>query len=326
MAGTVAAALLAGYLLHLGAQIRDAHSGYLSRCPRQGGCADVLAQFAAEYQNTLLILAALLGMAPALFAMFWGAPLVARELEAGTHRLVWTQSVTRRRWLVIKLLLAVLAAAAVTGLASTLLTWAAGPVDQIADDRFSTVVFGARHLAPVAAAVLGVVVGAAAGLLTRRTVPAMALAFLAVLVVQFAVPNLVRPHLMPAVTVDRPMTADAINEVHGLGSITGSASVRGLTVPDAWVTGTSDLLTADGRPLDPLRFDACLAPPNATTAASPGRFGAAAQCLGALDLHVRVTYQPDHRYWPFQIIESLLLLAAAALVAALCLWRIRHST
>jgi hypothetical protein len=31
---------------------------------------------------------------PALIGLFWGAPLVARELEAGTHRLVWTQSVT----------------------------------------------------------------------------------------------------------------------------------------------------------------------------------------------------------------------------------------
>jgi hypothetical protein len=35
--------------------------------------------------------------------MFWGAPLLARELERGTHRLAWTQSVSRRRWLVTKL-------------------------------------------------------------------------------------------------------------------------------------------------------------------------------------------------------------------------------
>ena len=34
---------------------------------------------------------------------FWGAPLVTRELEAGTHRLVWNQSVTRTRWLATKL-------------------------------------------------------------------------------------------------------------------------------------------------------------------------------------------------------------------------------
>ena len=35
--------------------------------------------------------------------MFWGAPLLAREFETGTFRLAWTQSVTRTRWLAVKL-------------------------------------------------------------------------------------------------------------------------------------------------------------------------------------------------------------------------------
>ena len=59
----------------------------------------------------------MLALAPALIGAFWGAPLVARELEAGTHRLVWNQSVTRTRWLATKLgLTAAVAAAAVGGL------------------------------------------------------------------------------------------------------------------------------------------------------------------------------------------------------------------
>ena len=52
--------------------------------------------------------------------MFWGAPLIARELEAGTHRLAWNQSVTRTRWLAIKLAIVGAATAAVAGL----LSWA----------------------------------------------------------------------------------------------------------------------------------------------------------------------------------------------------------
>jgi hypothetical protein len=31
---------------------------------------------------------------PGLIGAFWGAPILARELEAGTHRLVWNQSIT----------------------------------------------------------------------------------------------------------------------------------------------------------------------------------------------------------------------------------------
>jgi hypothetical protein len=33
--------------------------------------------------------------------MFWGAPLVAGELESGTFRLAWTQDVSRVRWLAL---------------------------------------------------------------------------------------------------------------------------------------------------------------------------------------------------------------------------------
>ena len=40
---------------------------------------------------------------PALIGAFWGAPLITREFEAGTFRLAWNQSVTRARWLAIKL-------------------------------------------------------------------------------------------------------------------------------------------------------------------------------------------------------------------------------
>ena len=39
---------------------------------------------------------------PAVLGMFLGAPLVAREAESGTGQFMWTQGVTRRRWLAVK--------------------------------------------------------------------------------------------------------------------------------------------------------------------------------------------------------------------------------
>ena len=50
------------------------------------------------YRSLRLLGTALIGV-PALVGGFWGAPLLAHELETGTHRLAWTQSVTRRHWL-----------------------------------------------------------------------------------------------------------------------------------------------------------------------------------------------------------------------------------
>ena len=67
------------------------------------------------YSSLQLLGTVLIGV-PAAIGAFWGAPLLARELELGTHRLAWTQGVTRGRWLGVKL--AVLAAAAIVVTAS----------------------------------------------------------------------------------------------------------------------------------------------------------------------------------------------------------------
>jgi hypothetical protein len=127
---------------------------------------------------------------------------------------------------------------------------------------------------------------------------------------------------MPAEQVTMPMTVAAINQARGLGSITGAAVVKGLSVPGAWVTGTSELRTADGRPLKRATFDRCFDNPPKTGAT--GTFGDTAACLGALDLHVDVAYQPDGRYWPFQWIESAIYLTLAGLLLAFGLWRTRR--
>jgi hypothetical protein len=321
LVGAAAVAAFAAYLLRLGVDIRAARDGYRARCGA-GDCAQLMRQLSDDFGNTLLFIAAGLFLLPAIIGAFWGAPLVARELEAGTHRLVWNQSVTRRRWLAVKLALVGLASMAVAGVASALLTWAAAPVDAVAGDRFSTVVFGARDLAPVAYAAFAFALGTVVGLLTRRTLPAMALTMLAVIVVQFVVPNAVRPHYLPPKTTTLPMTAEAINRARGLGSITGAAVVTGLSIPDAWATDVSELRTADGKPLPEERFNACFH--NAPKTGATGTFGDTAVCLGNLDLHVDVAYQPNDRYWPFQLIETAIYLAFSGLLVAFGRWRIQR--
>ncbi len=173
-------------------------------------------------------------------------------------------------------------------------------------------------ITPLVSVVLGVVVG----MLLRRTLAAMAVTLLAVVLVQFAVPNLVRPHYLPGEHLRMPMTAEAINAARGLGSITGAAVVKGVTVDDAWVTAASELRTADGRPLSRAEFDRCFtaAPDTGAT----GTFGDAATCLGALDLHIDVEYQPTRRYWTFQWLELTLYLGTAVLLLLGGWWVIRR--
>jgi ABC-type transport system involved in multi-copper enzyme maturation permease subunit len=305
----VAAAALAVfviYLVILGTQIRQTYNDYLTRCRGHGDCAALMTQFQSKYQTQLYILDAVLIAVPAILGLFWGAPLVARELEARTHRLVWNQSVTRRRWLAVKLLVVGLTTMAAAGIVSLLLTWAASPVDHVAADRFTTLLFGARNIAPVAYAAFAFVLGTVIGLLVRRAVPAMALTLLVFVVVQIAMPTWVRPQLISPVTASHPMTADAIKNLIFIGR---DGDIGGLRIPDAWVVSTSKMLTSNGRPVDMNQ--------NSCTGTEP------ALCLANLDLHVQATYQPGDRYWDFQWLESAIFLALSVLLAGFALWRIQ---
>jgi ABC-type transport system involved in multi-copper enzyme maturation permease subunit len=57
-----------------------------------------------------------------LVGMFWGAPLIAGEIEHGTHRLVWTQGVSRLRWAATKIALITTAVVVITAIYAAMLT------------------------------------------------------------------------------------------------------------------------------------------------------------------------------------------------------------
>jgi hypothetical protein len=292
-------------LLTLGIAIR--REPYV-RCA--GGCADRAAEFQDKWVNLLYFVDAGLLVLPVLIGIFWGAPLVAREWETGTHRLVWNQSVTRSRWLAVKLLTVAGAGALFAAAFTALLTWAAAPYDQVAGDRFSRLVFGVRAVAPVGYAVFAVVLGAVLGLLLRRTLRAMSLAALLLILVQVLVPTLLRPHYLAPASRAVPMTAAVVSNLRFLGS---DADISGLTVPGAMVVSTSRILGPDGRLVDLGRYHACVSrsPENAPA------------CIQALDAHVDVEYHPAGRYWTFQLLELTLYLALSALLAGAAFVRLR---
>ena len=140
---------------------------------------------------TLYLLGALALLAvPFVVGMFWGAPMIARELEAGTHRLVWNQT-TRTRWLAVKLGLTGLAAMAAAGLLSLAVTWWSSPIDKAIADasgtgaapgpgllifpRLSPEMFDSRGIVPLGYAAFAFVLGVTTGVVLRRVLPAMAI-------------------------------------------------------------------------------------------------------------------------------------------------------
>ena len=92
------------WLLATGPGLADEYAEGLAGCG-SSGCGQFMDGFLDQHQRSILALTAVVLLVPALLGLFWGAPLVARELDAGTHRLAWNQSVTRTRWLAVKLVL-----------------------------------------------------------------------------------------------------------------------------------------------------------------------------------------------------------------------------
>lgn len=109
-------------------------------------------------------------LGPALAGAFFGAPLLAADLERGTHVLLLTQAVSRRRWATTSLLLvggaAVVAVVAVTLVVRPLSTSVAW---------YSLENFSATGALPLARTLSAFALGALIGLLVRRVLAASAL-------------------------------------------------------------------------------------------------------------------------------------------------------
>ncbi len=130
-------------LLVTGPHLVSIYDTALAQCRASGGASsDCNNPVVSTYSKLQVLATALVLIVPVLIGMFWGAPLIARELETGTFRLAWTQSVSRMRWLLVKLGLVGLASAAVGGLLSLMVTWWYSPIDKVNQNRFGAAAFG----------------------------------------------------------------------------------------------------------------------------------------------------------------------------------------
>lgn len=257
------------------------------------------------YKSLQLLGTALIGL-PAAIGMFWGAPLLARELELGTHRLAWTQGVTRTRWLAIKLGLLGAAAAVVTGVFTLVFTWWSLPLD-VGGNRIGTANFGQRGIVPVAYALFALALGTLVGAVVRRTLPAMAVTLVGFFAVRFSVQLLVRPRLIDPVELSTPTT------MFGSGS---SASGSG-----AWVL-TSSTVDSAGHALSSSTADQLMVETCHLTRDSGDV--AWARCAKQVGLHDVISAHPASHFWPLQIWEAAAFGVLAIVLAALAVWWVRH--
>ena len=256
-------------------------------------CADIVSAFRNQY-GTLTSIVVWLNLLPLLFGVLLAAPF-ALELEQGTYRLVWTQGITRTRWVTVKLCLLV-GAAIVTSLALTaLLTWWRTPLDHL-DGPFAPHGFDFEGTAPLAYTVFAVALGLAVGTLLRRTIPAVAISLVGFLVLRLGVEGWVRPHYVPplvtAVTTGSLQRADWF-----LGNFFRDR--QGHQVNFFEILRLCGTVHGQGLTLK----NSCL------------------QQHGIVNV---VTYQPGDRFWLFQGIETAIFVALAAALIGLTIWWVQR--
>ncbi len=296
-----ALAILAVILIITGLQLRHWYdTSGITNCTTAGDCDTVTTAFVAHYRWLQTLLGQiLLLLFPAVMGVFWGAPLVARELDTGTYRLAWTQSVTRTRWLAGKITVVGLASVAASGLLSLMVTWWFSPIDKVGDSRFDPSVFQVRDIVPLGYAAFGFALGVAAGLLIRRTLPAMATTLVGYIAAQIVVVTWIRPHFATALQTSTPLQVSS-------GSGSTQVKLAG-TSPGDWIVSKQLLDPAGHAITGALKFPSPGAACNATNS-----------CLAGY--RQVITYQPANRFWPFQIYETAVFTGAALLLLALCFW------
>lgn len=296
----VAAITFAVYLAVLipsGLHFARAYRLALANCPATNSCDNLGSTLFQGSGLILDLVVATVGI-PALIGMFWGAPLIAKEFEEGTHQFAWTQSVTRKKWALSLTGWSVFGAIAFTSLMTALVTWWRGPENSLFG-RFSPPMFDLQGIVPIAYVFFAVALGIALSVLFRRVLPAMATTLGVFVAVRVLVYLYIRPHFL-----------SPLHRILPLGTPTHWK-------PDDWGLA-KDILDPSGH----VSFNGFASIPAACHNALFDN--SVSKCLADHGYKVLFTYQPANRFWTFQWMETGLFVVLAIACLSFAFLRITH--
>jgi ABC-type transport system involved in multi-copper enzyme maturation permease subunit len=240
---------------------------------------------------------------PILSGLFIGAPLLAREFEQGTDQMVWTQGITRRRWLLVKLAVLTLVIAVMAGiLAVAGQMWSTSHPDNSYNQWFA---FDTQGPEFVAYALFSFALGVAAGAAIGKSVPAMAAVLVGFIGARAVIAQFARRNFLPP--VESEMTGPLF---------TGQGQ--------AWLMGAQRPTDMKGNTIGMDQFNqvtnACLNPASGVTAGKVDM----TTCWHEHGVKLLQTYQPADRYPLFQGIETAIFVIAAIALLGLAAWLVRR--
>jgi hypothetical protein len=234
-------------------------------------------------------------LVPGLIGILLAAPVLL-DLENGTYRLAWTQSISRKRWLAGKLGMSVAVALLTAAASIVLLSWWRTALDHL-NGRMNNDAFDFEGTVPFGYVLFTLGLALAVGVVWRRAVPALVVAFAAYIASRLFVEGWLRQRY------EAPLTA------------TWAARQNGPDLSHARLLNErpSDRL---GHPLQSVHaLRDCVSPLR--------------KRLGSVDFaclahkgagYTHAVYQPASRFWAFQGIETALFGGAAVVLILFAAW------
>jgi hypothetical protein len=280
-------ALLAALLLPTGISMANAyHHDGLGSCLSVNvspACSERIGSFRARFQS-LSDLAGWFTLVPGLIGVLLAAPFIL-DLEHGTYRLAWTQSITRERWLAGKIGLSVGCAVLAGSALSLLFTWWRAPVQHL-DGRLETGIYDSIGVVPIGYTLFALGLALALGAVLRRSAAALAVAFIGYFAGRILMDLKVRDHLVSPLTATwrGDHQPDSLVNAHVI-SLSGTVNGHQVIGGSGFQGGTQKLAAPD---------------------------------IGNAVFHA--VYQPTSYFWQLQLTEAALFTAAAALLIGFAVW------
>ena len=190
-------ALVAALLVPTGIQMADAyrHDG-LAAClsiNASPSCSNAIGDFQSRFQG-LWNAGNFFTLVPGLIGVALAAPFIL-DLEQGTYRLAWTQSITRGRWLAGKFGLPIGAALLASGVLILLFTWWRTPEANL-NGRLENGVFDTTGTVVIGYTFFALGLALALGAVWRRSAASLTIAFIGYFAARIVVDLWLRNHLV----------------------------------------------------------------------------------------------------------------------------------
>ena len=251
--------------------------------------------------------AALCGALPPLLGLVLGVPIVAGEIQLRTNRLAWTQSITRTRWVLIKLGVGAAFTAGIVGAMAPLFWWWTDAVQR--NSHIMPADFDISGFAPVAYALFAFMLGAALGAFIHRSGWAFAAAVPIFALVRTGIRLYIRPDLIPPTTV----TTNAYAPIYNYNAWylhAGSVPLGRMSPAPGQTWSSNDQL-----------IESCQGP---VTGGEKAALHSANYCEKLHHLHYVLQFQPPSHFWALQTAESAIFLAAAGALLVLTVLAVRR--